>query len=534
MRKNKKKKDKGCSNPKGRDFKRKDNGSADLEGGRLVTPAPQGQKDANNDLSWYTRYPDLIAAAANLPFSEYPGSSVQFGSYTYRIPGVIALDFLPSVGISTGNKSPASQLALEIYSKVRSAFSGELQADGPDMVVYTLAMANIYMYIAWLKRIYRTLSSYSPLSYIMPDQLLYAYGLTDGAITSLRQNKTKLWGYINQLILEAGTFRVPKAFDVMNRYVFLCDNVFKDTEELSEAQLYVFNPRGFYAYTEQNTPDKVPASGLEMLFAPCDTRMTPSLEQNTAEVLFDFGQQLITRMKTWGTSYTINGYFGRAFEGMPTFTMDQVLESDLMIPSYSEEVLGQIENFSGITSTISNPNEFEVSGMAVSQDPKTNAVLSSNTVDVTVGVAMVDALNTPVLNIRGTNVPEKVVINTRLHGVVSTQTTSSTQMNTATEYPLWIRVIQGGVKSATTPYVGTVMWQKTLIQATGFQDSWFDNIMGIEPWDWHPLMMMIRNDNHTIYVNVDIHRLHTGGAHDLARLHEICLYSEYNAFSLIG
>lgn len=497
----------------------------------------------DNDISWYSRYPNLLSAAARIPFAKYPGSGITVSGVDTTIPGVLALDYYPSIGISTSDHSAPSQLALELYARVRANYSGELEADGPDIVMYIMSLANVYMYISWCKRVYRTLNSFSPINYNMPNLLLQSYGLSGAAINKLRTQKTEFWGYINQLIAEARTFKVPDEFDVLRRYVWLCDNVFKDTEELSQAQLYVFNPRGFYVFAEQNTPDGIAASGLEMQAMPFDPTISPDFTSNPGGALFAYGQGLITALKSWSTSSTINGYLQRAFKDSPWFTMEEVFESDLQVPEYSEEVLGQIENFHGLCIRQDNVITADQVGLAVSQDPKTNAVLCASQVTVKgTAIEMLDVVNTLQMNLRREDDPSEVVINSRMIGYVTKASHSAGQMlytvDCATELPLGMRYLNAGDVSNDTINSGTFI-PPIYSLSGGIGSSLLVAPCALESFDWHPFVYVVTNTGgdtptvDSVAILGDIHTYASVSPQSMRRLHEICLYSEYNAFSLI-
>lgn len=497
----------------------------------------QTDQVSSNDLSWYARYPGILEPAARIPFAKTPGMKISVMGKNYNIPGVIALDFLPSIGYSNNHQSGPSQLALELYARVRANYSSSLEADGPDMVVYVMAIANAYMYISYLKRIYRTVNSYSPINYLTPHSLLQAYGLDSNAITNLRNKLDLFRSYINQLIAAMRVFRVPAEFDVMRRYVWLCDNVFMDAEDLSEAQLYCFVPRGFYTYATQNTPDGVEASGLEMLEMPMEAAMAPAFDSDPAEFLFKYGMTLISNLKDWETSLTISGYFQRAFSNANWFAMDEIPEGDLQVPFYNEEVLGQIENFLGIPVSSGAKLHADRSGMNVSQNPKTNAILSANTVYATVGPdAAIPIPTTPCMNMRDKYDPGTIVINSRMMAMTTTAgpvsgATSKFQyvVDSGTEVPLWMRLILPQYVSDSVPLDGAIIGSyhapstATAVYPIG--------IFLVESFDWHPFMYYVTGN--TVVPIGDLHKFAPVPRDAIERLHQICLFSEYNAFSLI-
>lgn len=432
-----------------------------------------------------------------------------------------------------------------MYARIRGAFSGSLPVDGPDLVMYMFALANINMYIAWLKRMYRTLLSYSPINYTTVQVLLGAYGLTPAMATTLASERIWFLGEINRLIAAMRTFRVPALFDVFNRYVWLCDNVFQDSQELKQAQLYVFNPRGFYQASTLNTPDGVEATGLEMLASPLDPSMTPSFANSVAKPLIAFGDGLITSLKSTAEALDINGYLDRAFKTTTWFALNEVDERDLISPTYNEEVLTQIENFRGIPGTWVNTSIKDISKMNISQDPKTNAVLCSNAVafNGVYNAAYLSSLWTNHLNIRGEFDAAKATIATRMAGALKSITGSDDagwviQMDTATEYPLWMRyVTRANLKNAVSSFPGIIMPQTFAMSLTAGAWSFTVETADLETFDWHPFVYLFALDDNNaataVGVRGDIHSFTTFLSDTLNDIHRNCMYSEFNAFSLI-
>lgn len=142
----------------------------------------------SNPIEWYNRYPQLLEAAGRIPFPYRPGMLVNLGTIGARtasptqvnthIPGACVLNYVPTVGQSSGSISPISQVAREIYGKVRAAFSSELAVGPADFVMYLMALDSIFSNIGFLKRIYRIVNTYSPDNYAMPDLLLRSMGFS--------------------------------------------------------------------------------------------------------------------------------------------------------------------------------------------------------------------------------------------------------------------------------------------------------------------------------------------------------------------
>lgn len=533
--------------------------SDDREGNDRITP--------QNDISWYSRNPNLLAAASNFPFPYRAGMSVEvFNGITggkYWIPGIMVLDWGPTIGQSALQSDPGSVLGNEFYSRVRQVYTGSLDADPPDYVHYVLALDSIFAYIAYLKRIYRVLTAWSPDNNFMPDGILTAMGFSLAQIANLRQNRTKLWQMINELVLQSRKFTVPASLDIINRHYWMSDNVYTDAPQIN-SQFYIFNMQYVYRYNPViNNPDRAPIlqnmPGVEWVQIPIKTTPTTG----AVEYLVAFGLSMIDALLAWDDSLTINGYLKKAFEGDSLFIVDELPQDAMFTPVYEPEVLMQIENSRAIPSITA----LDVAGtvrMAVIQNPQDNSIVCDNTLAVAVDEisthlpAMATAAN-PLLSMRS-EAPSAAdcVIATRLTaGVTSATLVTNTSITlpdlgdaswywmtfaTGTEVPLRWRVSLPNIGShvdgypdysfITVPQLYDWVQNKT---AT-WNNRRMDAVLACEAFDWHPLIVILNDGGgdkfNTTLIAGDVHNVTSISVRDLSNLHRICLYSEFNSFGI--
>nr|QXV86621.1 capsid protein [Rat picobirnavirus] len=500
-----------------------------------------------NDISWYTRYPDLAVAAASMPYPYRPGmelplSQIVQGYPKIKIPGVVAINWVPTIGYGVTNTDPASVVAKQIYSKVRKVYSGSLEADAPDFVVYLAALDSIFTYIGWLKRVYRTVTAYSSMNYATPDQLLEAYGFTAAQATVLRNNKTKLWESINTLIYMSRKFTCPAVMDIFNRHYWLTDNVYADANTMN-SQFYVFNLQAVYIYGEYDTPQGVPAAGLGYI------TISSAVKGHTNDLidsLYELGDSLISALVDWDDSYTISGYLDRAYEGHPQFIVDLLPNDAVLTPIYNEEVLSQIENMRRITGNFP-VTQLAPAVAAVTQDPTTNTVISKLQFSAS-GVTdelltrwndegRVDAL----VSIRSdAPTAADTIIATRLTTLCEwsrpTNPTSDTDATInvycGTEFVTEVRIygsnVLGTNNSVSTTYTVDLSTQAFTFVA----DLW--NIFNLQQFDWNPgtVVILTENGNPTnVAYSKDLHNTTPITLEMLRNLNRVCLFSEFNAFN---
>lgn len=210
-----------------------------------------------NDFSWYNKNPLLTESVARIPFPYRPGmklpevkllnSAKEQAAYPQTVPGIMTINWIPTVGYSKDNLSPISMTAKDIFSKVRSAFSGSITADAPDFIMHIMAMDSIYAYISWLKRVYRASGTFTLNNHLTPEVLLQAMGFRSSNALQILKNRTRLWGIINELIAMTDSFIVPNEFPIITRHMWMSDRAYGDAFSMN-AQMYLFNCTNWYKF----------------------------------------------------------------------------------------------------------------------------------------------------------------------------------------------------------------------------------------------------------------------------------------------
>lgn len=514
---------------------------------------------ASNDVSWYSRNPQLLVAAGQIPYPYRPGMLMPYWEadpapttatkQSYAIPGIMSLSWVPSFGNSNSTTDPISVVGKEIYARVRAAYSGQLDADAPDYVVYIGALDGVFTYLAWLKRVYRTVSLYTPENYLFPDQMLAAYGFTNARVRQqLTTQKTLLWQLINELILMSRKYRCPAVMDLFNRHYWMSDNVYSDAPS-PRAQLYVYNPGAVFKVTE------VPVSGgTDMVQGLRLTAIphTAAANSTIVETLYNYGLGLIQALDAWDDAYTISGYLMRAYDGVPSFTVAELEQNEMLTSAYEPEVLAQIENFRSVEAYgVSGSNTLTalIDSMVVTQRLSDNAVVCNASytlsnyaqkVLVDQNVAVKDLINVH------TDAPTvaDTVIATRMHAVTRfsmSGTTLNAVIEAGTEIPYGMAV---HTYSFTDVKVASDVSMPQYIFAnyptTGSGDfgmySSGDVVLALQldQFDWHPFVYVFSGNALNIRSGIvgDIYNVTKVAKDVLENIHKVCLYSEFNSFGL--
>lgn len=535
-----------------------------------------GNMHGYNDISWYSRNPNLLAAAASFPYPYRPGMmlrpSMDFQDVNpaynanVRIPGVMALEWMPSVGYATENIDPISVCAKEFYAKVRSAFSGSLDADPPDFIMYLMALDSIYTYIAWLKRLYRVLTAWDPQNFNMPDALLQAMGISAAEVAQLRVDKVKLWQLINELVLQTRKFKCPAVMDIFNRHYWMSDNVYSDASSLN-SQFYMFNLAAVYILDpNMDIPGDATnkAAGLRVVKLP--TTSSPLAEGSvTAQTLYEFGLALIQALVSWDDGYLIAGYLTRAYEGVPSFTVDELPADQPFNVLYDEEVLTQIENCRTIADGECwySRDQTQFNGFSITanvyQNPNTNTIVSTPQVRVN---SAADALSgyqvysgmyslDPIITLRSdAPTPVMTTIASRLtavpHQVTNAAGTTVIAYSVGTEIPIvWHYVLAQQTESS----YGVALRQFAVYTNGGGTPgaAEFSTISRLiiqsavtSQFDWSPLFYSVgrtlaSETTQEVFTNFqlhgDIHNVTTVERETMRNLHKVCILSELNAYN---
>lgn len=532
----------------------------------------RGRAYGGNDISWYSRNPNLLAAAASIPYPYRAGMNIPMlvdgttsmeawyiagntspatvihtplTAMTYRVPGVCRISWIPSLGKTQTSTDPVNIVARELYSTIRSKYSGSLEVDPPDLMMYLGALDSIFAYIAALKRIYRILSVWTPDNYYLPDGLLRfvgSAGLAD--FDQLRANKTQLWQCINELILQTRKFKCPAVMDLFNRHYWLNDNVYTDAPTVN-SQMYAFVMEAVLVYSAQPTvdDDSIKASGLVYKYTPWSRTTSADNGEDfpqsvSVENLYTFGLNMIRALNQWDDVFTINGYLQRAFEGVPSFAIEEMPQDPVFTPVYNEEVLTQIEN----TRPVPAVYALTYTSYGVRQNVAQNNVVTADKFTVTPSPVMPYAYLrnmaqfNPILNIRSDapTVADTVIATRLCHAITVTEgeSTIEIEISHATEIVLDVSYQRHPYDNGgdSVPAVITRAYGRSINQWPG--DS--ANTQSTDAFDWHPIFVEVIINSalqvNSIAVHGDTRNVTVLAPNQLDEIHRVCVLSEFNAY----
>lgn len=286
-----------------------------------------------NDPSWYNASNQLVIDACSIGFATPLGVPLDAHGISINVPGIMRLDFVPSIGLSQDNTSPVNMSAQAIYSYVNYANSRNTSYDRTDMMLFLLAMDSAYSYLSFLKRIYGIARLYSATNRYLPTALLSSMNVD---ADSILYNLNDLRGTINLFAAKLGSFFVPATFTYLQRHAWMNYNIFSDSDKPFKSQLYYYQQQAYYKYDETTSPH-----GTSLIYTPFPANSNTLANYGA---LISFGNELLNPLLNSQDIGIMGSDMLKAF-GESGLIKLNAIEDDFTIDiAYSPEVLTQIQN----------------------------------------------------------------------------------------------------------------------------------------------------------------------------------------------
>lgn len=307
-------------------------------------------KESRNDEAWYGADPALLRDAASIPFSASIGTSLDYGSSyiksgnpyftqgaNHAIPGLINFHITPTFGYAHNGNDPINVAANAIYAFLRQANSGAKNYDAPDMMIYCLAMTQVYSYISYLQRLYGYASLYSQRNRYLPKSLLFANLVSYDSI----MNDLAGFRYaINLLINKASSLAVPGNMTIFQRHAFLYRDIYSEGDSIKD-QLYQFVPDGFYKFALND--DKSGMLKYIGLASKADVTGETSANLLSVKALIDLGNELLDPLITSEDFNIMSGDILKAY-GDNIIKLTSLPTEFPIVPIHDYTVLQQMKN----------------------------------------------------------------------------------------------------------------------------------------------------------------------------------------------
>lgn len=285
-------------------------------------------------------YDQLLRDAGTLSFSYATGlpykvedAIPELGSAgaEMTVPGIMALNFTPTVGYNpqVDTASSINVCAKALYAKMWSKRTGATTAYDPaDVMLYAIALSNIAMFHAHLRRAYGVARTYSVENRYKPLALLKAMGFN---ATSIVNNLPELRSVLNNMAFAMSSFAIPKGIPILNSWIEMVDSVYTDGES-EKSQLYVYVPENIYTLAEDMSE-----LGLEL------TPLGQGSNNNVTSIK-TFVQKMLDRLLSSQDLAAISGDILRTFDDITPYQLPLTDDDYRIDPVYDPITLVQIAN----------------------------------------------------------------------------------------------------------------------------------------------------------------------------------------------
>lgn len=220
--------------------------------------------------------------------------------------------------------------ARQIYAFVRHANAGSRNYEAVDMMMYILAVTDIYTRIVWLMRIARIIQTYIGRNRLMGDAMLTALELQPKEVRNIYP---ELVFQINLLIKRVTAFAIPKDMSILDRKAWLNANVFKDYDT-EKCCYHLFNPVQAYTFSD------VEAALISKEFPSYVIGTTKVSLTDTIDKIFDDINELMDLSDVG----IMSGDILKAYGSDGIYKMDDFVNGDRIEPVHDEDILMQISN----------------------------------------------------------------------------------------------------------------------------------------------------------------------------------------------
>lgn len=479
-----------------------------------------------NDVAWYSGNPELLRAAASFPFLPVLGTKpFSSADSTFRVPGVMRLKFAYAFGspnVTSSDYANVSQYPIAINQAAKSVYSFLVHANSrnytyeyQDLMMVIMAGAQVFAALSTVTRAYGISKTYAENSLYKPDALLTGMGFDPD---DFRENLSRIWFDINNLIAQTSQIWIPNTFPVIQRWFWLSANLYQDAETWTP-QLYFFQPAFFLQYNETATTE---GGGLEPATynanpaaAAKDYAVFNALQPHSWQDWKDLIQHMIDRLVNSEDRGIIMGDILNAYGADKIYAMPSIPSDYRVEPVYNAEVLTQIENYVGTGLLTSNNTPSGSFPVGLRQTPDGLAPVWYGATSLAAGsVSSANACpNEVVINFHqlAQPTPEQIVVATRLtgSGMVAIKYTSyffndpgstesaSSLKNSSGEIHLLPRTC-GSEVGLGIDLIGYTPGETTEWTISGLQLNWgvgtnntnpsSANTMLLQTFDWHPFI----------------------------------------------
>lgn len=333
---------------------------------KKLTPDQKRQiKEARNDPHWYAISEQIARDVASLPYNVMSGVGFDqlvrslvvstTGSMTrnttttrWREMSTFVVKYIRTPGYATQKSDGINMASLLLYTAIRRRNSGARNYEAADVMMYVLAMREIYSLAAKIRKCIGLAGRYALENHYIPDMLLQAENVD---ASDLRQNLASYRGRFNLLVKKINAFAVPKFFKAFDRAVYLESNVFMDSTSI-RGQFYCINTDYYGSFSATASEN-----GSSIQF----TRIVTDSMTLTLGEWMDKLESMIDNMFLDDDINTMSGDILKAFDSPEKlYAFNEVGENFVLEFVFDQNILQQIENSYCIYQSTTNAQSMEI------------------------------------------------------------------------------------------------------------------------------------------------------------------------------
>ena len=302
-----------------------------------------------NDWRFYAASEEIAKSVASVPFNYMGGTPFKISgtvfvsegtpsvalSNTAAIPAVMALDYIPSIGnVLPGTATSINLASAQLYTMIRRANSGAKVYEAADVMMYVLAMQDIYASYFNCKRALGCLKLHTIQNHNLPKAILRALQID---YEDLRANAAQYRAMLNELATKINAFAIPSYFKAFDRAAFINSRLFGDSNDI-KGQIYLYHKTGYYVWSATAS-----TAGSSLKWDQYVVDDTGSSQTLTLREYISILNTQIDALYLDSDILTMSGDIFKAFPGK-LYAVSEIGEDFVTEILFDNDVLAQIEN----------------------------------------------------------------------------------------------------------------------------------------------------------------------------------------------
>ncbi len=327
------------------------------------------KKQRGNDPEWYIPTDKIAQDSAALSYEFYAGTDYEMKKSDWRLqnhvfnlssntvsaPGIAIYKYIPVYGTSNKVTSTLNQTANALYKIVRKANSGAKNYEPADMMLYIMALDQVYLMLHEARRIMQMVNEYYFNNKLIPEKLIQALGYDHKHIMD---NQATIRAKLNTLISWANSYAIPKDFNIYARRAILATNIFVDDSD-KMTQFFVPESDGYFILDERalstggcliyvaksDIAGKFTATGCVMNTADLNNVGASEVRNQLKMMDFlDFIEQAIGNLSASQDVNVISGDILKAYTESQVYTIKEFSMDERINVAHDTTILEQFKN----------------------------------------------------------------------------------------------------------------------------------------------------------------------------------------------